>query len=312
MEFILEQLRQSWNNLLSKLQGWLDTIVTNLPNFILAVLVISLGFYLARHVRKYFQRMAQKMTSNRTVSSVMSKIGVALFVAIFVFIAIGVLNLDTVLASLLAGAGVMGLAVGLALQEPLINVFSGILLSVRKLYNIGDLVETNGYFGTIKNITLRTTLIRTNDGKEVTIPNKLVIQNPMTNYTNTNERRVAVECGVSYGDDLEKVREIALTAIREGCDYEEERGIDFYYTSFGNSSINFMIRFWLHDPLQPTYLSGQSQAIVALKKAFDENDITIPFPIRTLDFGIKGGERLNEMLDFQQLKKGSNGSKKDN
>lgn len=311
MENFLEQLNESWNNLVNKLQGWVDAIITNLPNFILALVVIGLGFWLARYIRRYIHRAMRRMTTNITITRVISNIGTFVFVAIFFFIALGILNLNTVLASLLAGAGVVGLAIGLALQEPMINLFSGILLSVRKLYNLGDLVETNDYFGTIENITLRTTLIRTLDGKQVTIPNKLVIQNPMVNYTNTSERRIELECGVSYGDNLAKVKEIALQAVKVNCPCDDTRDIDFYYTGFGNSSINFILRFWLQDPTQAPYLQARSEAIMALKQAFDENDITIPFPIRTLDFGIKGGERLNEVLDYQQLRAGNGESRGD-
>ncbi len=311
MEGLLEQLNESWNNLSDKLVGWLDTIITNLPNFILALLVIGLGIWLARYVKRYFHSALRRMSTNITITRVVSNISTFVFVAIFVFIALGILNLSTVLASLLAGAGVAGLVIGLALQEPIVNLFSGILLSVRKLYNIGDLVETNDYFGTIENITLRTTLIRSNDGKQVTIPNRLVIQNPMVNYTNTEERRVALECGISYGDDLAKVKELTLETIKANCSYDSSRDIDFYYTGFGSSSINFILRFWLTNASQGAYLQARSEAIMALKKAFDENNITIPFPIRTLDFGIKGGERLNEVLDDQALRTGNGASQKE-
>jgi len=72
--------------------------------------------------------------------------------------------------------------------------------------------------------------------------------------------------------------------------------VEFFYTGFGNSSIDFILRFWIKKCRQVDFLKSRSDAVIGLKKAFDQNGITIPFPIRTLDFGIKGGQKLNEML----------------
>ena len=217
------------------------------------------------------------------------------------FVVLGILNLDKALTSLLAGAGVVGLAVGLALQDPIINTFSGIIMSVKELYNVGDLVETNDYFGVIEKINLRSTILRTPTGQRVVIPNKDIVQNPLTNYSYSGERRIDVSCGVSYGDDLEKAKDIAVTAIQEGVDHNTNRDVELYFKEFGDSSINFIIRFWIKATSQAKYLTAQSAAIIAIKNAFDKNNIAIPFPIRTIDFGIKGGESLTDALPFEKI-----------
>ncbi len=145
-------------------------------------------------------------------------------------------------------------------------------------------------------MNLRNTIIRTPEGQIVYIPNKSVFENPLENFTSSGVRRVDLSCGVSYGDDLEKAREVAIEAVKGLENYNEDKGIDFYYEEFGGSSINFNIHFWVNFRRNPDYLSARSEAIIAITKAFDENDIMIPFPIRTLDFGIRGGEKLNTML----------------
>ena len=101
--------------------------------------------------------------------------------------------------------------------------------------------------------------------------------------------------GVSYGEDLERVRDITLKAIAdiEGTTDDE---ITFFYQEFGDSSINFDIRIWVNTAEQVEFLQVKSDAVMRIKKAFDQNNITIPFPIRTLDFGIKGGQPLSEAL----------------
>ena len=127
------------------------------------------------------------------------------------------------------------------------------------------------------------------------IPNREVLQNPVTNYTKTHDRRVDLEVGVSYGDDLEKVKEITLNAVRKLENLLPDKEVQLYYKEFGDSSINFVVMFWIRYLDESKFLAARSSAIMNIKKAYNENDITIPFPIRTLDFGIKGGEKLSDM-----------------
>lgn len=112
--------------------------------------------------------------------------------------------------------------------------------------------------------------------------------------------RVDLQCGISYGDDLEKVKSVAMGAIDSVSSRNTERDVEFFYEEFGDSSINFVARFWIEYGGHQDFLAARSEGIMRLKKAFDENDIMIPFPIRTLDFGIKGGERLATVLESKR------------
>jgi small conductance mechanosensitive channel len=298
---LLAQFTQSVSNLTDKLSTWIDKIITSLPNLILGLLIFSLGLFFSRYVQKATARILKKFISSTAVVNLLSNVASVGFVIIALIITLSVLNLGTAVTSLLAGAGVAGLAIGLAVQDPIVNLLSGIMMSMRNHYRIGDWVETNSFFGQIRQISLRNTVIVTPLGLEVILPNRMVIQNPLTNYTNTQERRVEIACGISYGDDLEEVEKITRQAIEEGVDYDKNRPIDFFYTDYGDSSINFIIRYWMDRASQPDFLKARHEGIMAMKKAFDENDITIPFPIRTLDFGIKGGERLDQMKPFKTV-----------
>ncbi len=285
-------LEAFWNTL----EGWLEGLIANLPNIILAVLVLVASIFLSRLVKKYAGKLVSRFSRNHTINGLLSNIITSGFLIVMLFIVLGILGLDRALTSLLAGAGVVGLAVGLAVQEPLMNLFSGILMSTKSLYNVGDLIETNGYFGKIKKVNLRSTILEQLSGEEVLLPNKSIIQNPLTNYTVSGRRRLALSCGISYGEDLEKVRLVTVKAVEDNIDRDERFPVEFYYEGYGDSSINFIVRFWLADITQKGLLAAQSESVIAIKKAFDQNDIMIPFPIRTLDFGIKGGEKLNTML----------------
>ncbi len=299
---MFDQFSESFKKLVAKMQGWLDSIILGLPNFILAAIVLAISIFIARNLKNIAQRGLDKTGANKTVIGLLSNMLVALFMLISLFIILNILDLSDALTALLGTAGVAGLAVGLALQDPLVNLFSGVLMSVRDYYSIGDLVETNNYFGKIKKINLRSTIILSPQGQEVIIPNKEVLQNPLINFSHNGRRRIDIDCGVAYGDDLEKVKKVAVEAIENcGLDIRETKPIELFYKSFGGSSIDFTIRFWKNITAQADYLEAQSTAIMAIKKAFDDNGITIPFPITTLDFGVVGGKGIDEIYPPQKM-----------
>lgn len=300
---MFNQFSESFQKLVIKMEGWLDSIVLGLPNIILAALVLAASIYIARNLKGLAEKGLSKTSANKTVTGLLSNILVAVFMLISLFVILNILDLSDALTALLGTAGVAGLAVGLALQDPLVNLFSGVLMSVRDYYEIGDLVKTNDHFGNILKINLRSTIILSPQGQEIIIPNKEVLQNPLINFSHNGRRRIDIDCGVAYGDDLEKVKEVAIQAIKNSeLDIKETMPIEFYYKNFGGSSIDFTIHFWKNITEQRDYLEAQSIAIMALKKSFDKNGITIPFPITTLDFGVVGGKSIDEIYPPQKIK----------
>ncbi len=289
-------LNQTFNLLVDKLQGWLDALILALPNLVAAVLIV-IGFaFAARLVRRLIVSGMDRVSAYRQVNKLLGTIGYLGVLAAGVFIALGILDLDKTVTSLLAGAGIIGLALGFAFQDIATNFISGILLSIRRPFTEGDIIESNGYLGTVADVNLRSTKLRTFQGPLVIIPNKEIFQNPLTNYSELGRRRVDLRCGVAYGDDLEQARRVALDAL-EGLDVRDaNRPVELFYDEFGDSSINFTARFWIDFRKQTDFLHAQSEAIIRLKRAFDDHGITIPFPIRTLDFGVVGGEKLSDVL----------------
>lgn len=282
--------------LYEKLHGWLEALILILPNLVVATLVVLLSAVLARVGSNLVHRILNHVSSVRQVNKLLTTVTYVAILAVGVFIALGILELDGTVTSLLAGAGIIGLALGFAFQDIASNFIAGILLAIRHPFRAGDIVETNDYFGTVDHIDLRATILRTFEGQLVIIPNKEVFQNPLTNFTVDGSRRVDIACGVSYGDDLERAKDVALAAVTSLGIHLADRPVDLYYEEFGDSSINFSLRFWIEFHQQTDYLSARSQAVIAIKNAFDTAGITIPFPIRTLDFGIVGGEKLSDVL----------------
>lgn len=278
-----------------KLNDWVESVIKLLPNIALAALVLVIGFYLAKYVRKIAQKLIQKISRNLTLNNLFSSIIYFIFIGIVIFTVLSILQLDKAVTSILAGAGILGLALAFAFQDIAANFMSGIFISFRKPLKVGDIVDVKGYMGKVKEVNLRDTVVETFQGQTVIIPNKEVFQNPIENYSYLQKRRFDLSVGVSYGEDLEKIREITLNAV---SDIEELSKVDttqVYFVEFGDSSINLSVRMWINTPEQSVYNKVGSEAIMKIKKAYDAHNIVIPFPIRTLDFGIKGGKGLDEV-----------------
>ena len=268
-----------------KLASWLDSLILNLPNFILAVLVFIVFIFVAKYISRLLNKILLKRSIQHSVRDISIKIIKLLIIYVGFFIALGLLNLDKLLTSILAGAGVAGLAIGLALQGTLSNTVSGVILSFLPEIQIGDWVETNGYAGEVLEVNLRNIVIKQGDNNHVIIPNTKIVEDSFKNYSSTKRSRVMVNCGVGYESDLEKVQEITVNAIYEIFKQNRNEEVEFAYEGFGDSSINYVVRFWTDVTKQRDILFAKHKAILAIKKAYNENDINIPFPIRTLDFG---------------------------
>lgn len=292
---------KSYNLLLDKLSSWFDEFIQLLPNMALAALVFVFGLFIAKFLKRIAGKLINKVSKQQSLNSLFASFVHVFAVGIILFATLSILKLDKAVTSILAGAGIIGLALAFAFQDIAANFISGVFISFRRPMHIGDIVKVKDYMGIVKDINLRDTVLLTFQGQMVIIPNKDVFQNAIENYSLLGKRRMDLIVGISYGDDLQKVKEIVLNAVKK-VSVRTDDDITFFYDEFGDSSINFEVRIWINNPDQPVWLQGRSEAIMYIKEAFDQNNITIPFPIRTLDFGIKGGEKLADISYFQQDK----------
>ena len=286
--------------LFDKLEAWYTGLVALLPNLVVAVLIVVAAAFLARLVRRAVQGVLHRVTEHapqaRNVVDLLGTLAYVAVLAIGTFLALRVIGLDGVVTTLLAGAGIVGLALGFAFQDIAANFIAGVLMAVRNPFVVGEIIETNGFTGPVREINLRSTVMDTFQGQKVILPNAKVFGDPIVNYSARRERRVDLTCGVGYGDDLAHAQRVAIEAVEGLAVRRAERPVQLYYTEFGDSSVNFVVRFWVDFAAQTDFLEAQSQAIIAIKAAFDRAGVTIPFPIRTLDFDPNGGVPLRAAL----------------
>jgi len=296
MELIKIDFQKISQILNDQLQGWLESAVAGIPNFVAAVVVVLFFYLLSVATDRFSRRFLPKATDSVAVIGMVATILKVSVMFLGLFIALGVLNLNKTVTSLLAGAGVIGIALGFAFQEIASNFVSGVMIAFRQPYRVGDVVEVGTFMGTVSKINLRATIMTTFDGLSVFVPNKTMYTQPLTNYTLTVERRLEIPVGISYGDDLSIVEGIIKSACEETPGRIANKDIEVYFDEFGDSAINVKVFIWIEYPGDNNYLRARHYAIQNIKRVFDENGITIPFPIRTMDFGIKGGEGLSHHL----------------
>lgn len=277
----------SWQKMWEKIWGWKDEFIEHLPEIIISLVVFLFCYILSVYVKRWIKKPLAGIIKRASIRTLVANVASGVIVLIGLLVSVSVLNLSDLLTGIVAAGGIAGLALALAFQGPLANTFSGIFISLNDVMNVGDYVETGNYAGNVEEITLRNTRIREIDNNIVVIPNKTIVETPFKNFALTPRTRVIIFGGVHYDSDLRNVKEISTEAIKSKFEQLAYENIEFHWLEFAESSINFQIRFWIEAKSILTITEAKSEAMMTLKEAFNEHNIKIPYPIRTIE--IEGG-----------------------
>lgn len=278
---IFGQIVKTVDPIAGKIDRWFDAGVRLIPNVLVAILLLVLFRYLASYGGRVMARILGRASHNVGLVSLVSAVTRIVIIMIGLFFALGVLGLDKTVTSMVAGAGVLALALGFAFQDLTTNFISGAFIVIQRPIEVGDVIETNGFTGKVKSIGLRSVKLDNFAGQMVEIPSKDIFQKPIVNFTNSGERRVLVQCSVSYQEDMELVEQLSLTAIAQ-LGFLSAKPVEFSYTRFAENSVEFQILFWI-DQQKTSPGKSKSEAMKALKKAFDQNGIAFPLPSKAPD-----------------------------
>jgi len=194
---------------------------------------------------------------------------------VVVIAAIGALGVET--TSFIAIFGAAGLAVGLALQGSLSNFASGVLIVLFRPYRVGDFIEAAGIAGAVEQVQILTTVLRTGDNKQIIVPNSQIMNSIITNYSAKDTRRIDMVVGVSYSDDLDKVRKTIAALVAAEDRILDEPPVTIAVSELAESSVNFVVRPWV---TTADYWNVRFDLTEAIKKRFDLEGISFPFPQR--------------------------------
>lgn len=272
------------------IEQWQHSTIEYLPRVLLAIVVVVVFWLLARYLNKLIRKVYHAFfRGKRDVQKITGIVVYVILLLIGVFIALEILGLEDILTKLITSAGIVGIIAGFAFKDIISNTFSGLLLYIQRPFNEGDWIRIDNTYGRVESINWITTAIYTTHGQRVFVPNQLVYSSTFTNYSSYGIRRIVFKTGVSYGDDLEKVKKIAIEEARKIPSLYKNKPIDFYFTDIGSSAYNFELRFWIKFKENIDYLTAMSNIIMGIKKRFEQENISIAYNVTTLDFGVKGG-----------------------
>jgi small conductance mechanosensitive channel len=280
-------LKKTYENFLAAFDDWADKVTHVFPNIVFAALVLVFTFLIAKYFSRFLFGLLARFSRNININRILKLVVRAIIYLVGLYIILNILNLNKAITSLLASAGIIGIALSFAFQDTAANFMAGVIIAMRRPFTVGELVESKGYLGRIEAISLRTTKLVTMQGQLVIIPNREVLQNPLLNYSYTGQRRIEIYLRISFDEDLEKVRDITLDAVEDIPFLLKNKEIEFFYKSFEDSYIKCLLRFWIDAFFQRDYLASQSQAIINIKKAYDANGIKIPYPVKIVDLEMK-------------------------
>lgn len=242
-------------------------------NLITAIVIFFVGKWVVNLVVKGLLNAMQKSDVDTTLRRFVANLARMLLMLFVIIAAIGALGVKT--ASLVALIGAAGLAVGLALQGSLSNFAAGVLIVLFRPYKVGDWIEGGGVSGSVEEVQILTTVLKTGDNKRVIIPNSQIMGTTITNYSANETRRVDLVVGVSYSDDLDKVRKELEGLVAADDRILDEPAVTIAVSELADSSVNFVLRPWVNTSDYWGVYFGLTEAI---KKRFDEVGISIPFP----------------------------------
>jgi small conductance mechanosensitive channel len=258
--------------IVAKVQEW---VVLYGLKVIAAIAIFFVGWIVAKGVRVVMRRILQKGHVDETLVSFVTSVTYVGIMAFVVIAALGQLGIQT--ASFVAIIGAAGLAVGLALQGSLANFAAGVLMIIFKPFKVGDYIEGGGVSGAVEEIGIFTTELKSPDNKKIIVPNAKMTSDNIVNYTAKEIRRLDIVAGVSYGDDIDKVKKILEDILAKDDRILKDPPPTIGVLELADSSVNFAVRPWVKtSDYWNVYFATQE----SIKKQFDAAGISIPFPQR--------------------------------
>ena len=253
----------NWSELITL--GRISTLINVL---LLIIIGIPLCFFLSKWIRKY---ITEKISAQQGM--IFSK--VILYTGLVIIVISVLYNLNFELAPLLGAAGIIGIAIGFASQTSVSNIISGFFLMAEKPFEVNDIISIGNTTGIILSIDLLSIKLKTFDNKFVRIPNETIIKTEVTNITRFPIRRIDLEIGVAYKENIDKVKKILLEIAKKYPLCLNEPKPLIIFKGFGNSSIDLQLLVWA---TKADWLNVKNSMYEEVKKRFDEEGIEIPFP----------------------------------
>lgn len=240
---------------------------------ITAVVVFAVGFWLSGLIRNLIENVMTRAQFDPTLRSFVSNFSYVALLAFVILATLAELGIQT--ASIIAVLGAAGLAIGLALQGSLSNFAAGVLMIIFRPFRVGDYIEGAGTGGTVEEIQIFSTLLKSPDNRRIVVPNAKLAGDNIVNYSAMSTRRIDLVFGVSYSDDVDQVKATIADVLNQDSRILKDPAPIIAVLALADSSVNFAVRPWV---MTADYWDVYFDLNERMKKRLDQEGITIPFP----------------------------------
>ncbi len=286
----------------SQLAGLIELVITRIPLWIAAAVVVLLTVFVAKISRNMVEnKLAEKglEDEHKELQILGGRITYSCILVLGITIGLNIAGIDltTILAAVAFG-------IGFALKDLIMNFLAGIMILVGRHFSIGDFISIGGTIGKIVEIQSRVTIMQAIDGTKVIVPNAQLFTKQVTSFTSNPFRRIEVLVGVDYRTNLENAIKVCMKAVKRTKGIVLEPAPAVVISDFSESSIDLKVRGWVDS--KGGWIKIRSDLVLNIKKEFDEHGITIPWPIRTIAYD-KDSEKIEKMIAEEYKDKSDQG-----
>ena len=270
-------MEAEYNQLLELANTWLPLIVHYGGQLTLALVTLVIGWWLTNKLSKRITALLTMKAVDPTLHGFIASLANIILKVLLIVSVASMIGVET--TSFVAAIGAAGLAIGLALQGSLSNFAGGVLILLFRPFKAGDFIEAKGISGSVVQIQIFHTVLRTGDNKIVVVPNGALSNGTITNYSREARRRVDIPFGIDYGDDIKQARDVLLAMAREDSRVHQDPEPVVWVTALADSSVNLQLRVWVDTAEYWNVMFGfTEQGKVRLEGA----GLSIPFPQRVV------------------------------
>jgi len=255
------------------MENFIDILSSYAIDFVIAIAIFIIGKRIAKMASNYLKRLLEKSGADETLTVFLGNVSYGILLVVVVLAALSQLGIET--TSFIAILGAVGLAIGLAFQSTLSNISAGVMIVIFRPFNLGNFIEAGGVAGTVEEINLFNTVLKTPDNKVIIVGNSNIIGGNIINYSKKDTRRVDFVFGIGYDDDLKLAKDTLLDIVSKDERVLKDPEPFAAVKELGDSSVNFTLRVWVKSE---DYWDVHFDTIEKVKLTFDEKGISIPYP----------------------------------
>ena len=272
-----------YQTMVSSANHLLQQMISRIPYLVIASLVFVIFWVLSIFFKKAVTRILGSRKHHQNLVTVFRRVGSALILFLGFMVAMIIAVPSFTPGKLIGALGIGSVAIGFAFKDIFQNLLSGILLLLSEPFRIGDQIISGNFEGTVEDIQIRATTIRTYDGRKVVIPNSQLYTSTMTVNTAYSQRRLEFDVGIGYENNIIDAQRVILSVLKAAPTVSKLAEPSVIATALADSSVVLRVRWFIDDGTQTNRVASINEVIILVKEALEKANISIPFPVTTLD-----------------------------